>query len=1103
MSFVHLHVHTEYSLLDGATRIPGLIDAAEKMNMPAVAITDHGNMFGVIEFYKAAMKVDGDKNVIKGEDGLPEFRVKPILGCEVYTAARTMNDKEGEKDRFQGHLVLLAENNTGYQNLVKLVSAGYTKGLYYKPRVDKDELRKYSEGLIALSGCLLGDIQRKLKYDDYEGAKAEALEFLDIFGKDNFFLELQDQGLEEEAKVLPGMERLHDELGIPFVATNDVHYLKKEHAEAHDALLCIQTGKKIEDKERMQFSNDQFYFKSEKEMKKLFHDKPEAIANTAKIAERCNVYIDFDSQHLPDYVAPDGKANNAYLRELCEKGLDKRYGAEKEKYRERIEYELSVIEDMGFVTYFLIVWDFINYARENDIAVGPGRGSGAGSIVAYSLGITAIDPIEYGLIFERFLNPERVSMPDFDVDFCVERRNEVIEYVREKYGEENVAQIATFGRLKSKAVIRDVGRVMGMPYGDVDRIAKMVPNELNIDLKTALKKNTELQIARDNDDKINKLFSIAMDLEGIARNTGTHAAGVVIAQKPIDEYVPLYSSDKGVSTQFTMKTIEELGLLKMDFLGLRNLTVIQDACRQIKANHGVDIDFTTAKYDDPKVFELISSGNTDGIFQLEGGGMTDFMKRLKPSCIEDIIAGISLYRPGPMQYIDTYIDNKRNPGKIKYVDKSLEPILSVTYGVMVYQEQVMQIVRDLAGFTYGRSDEVRRAMSKKNHEKMEHEREIFLHGYKDEKNGVDISGCVANGVPEKDANTIFDQMTSFADYAFNKSHAAAYAVVAYQTAYLKAHYPVEFMAAQMSSFMGGDASQITRYVRNCVDMDIDILPPDVLESERNFSVKNGAIRFGLMGVKNVGNAASAIIEAREGNNDIDSLLSFLQAVNLESVNKKAVESLIKAGAFDRFEENRAKHLAVFENMMDLIRGEKKRVSENQLSLFDLNTDAMEQAEISIDLPDVPELSRRERLEYEKLMIGIYISGHPLDDYKDVLDNIALDDPTYITTDQLVNDNLKIRDGMSVCVVGIISSLRTLIRPNGNMAFINIEDYYGSREGLVFGKVYEESKPLLIEGSTIILRGVLSFKEEEDPKIRAKKITSIEVAKEYYAKKNGK
>jgi DNA polymerase-3 subunit alpha len=1099
--------------LDGAARIADLVEAVKKKDMNAVAITDHGNMFGVIDFYKAAKKAG----------------IKPIIGCEVYTAARSMDEKTSEKDKYQGHLVLLAENETGYKNLMKIVSAGYTRGFYYKPRVDKALLREHSEGLIALTACLAGDVPRKILYDDYEGAKKEALELLEIFGEGNLYIELQNHGLPDQEKTNPGLLRLHEETGIPLAATNDVHYLKQENAASHDALLCIQTGKKLEDEDRMRFPNDQFYLKSEKEMRQLFPGLDSAIENTQRIADRCNVEFDFNGRHLPDFTPPDGKENAAYLRELCEEGLVRRYGENAAAHRERLDFELDTIGQMGFVNYFLIVWDFIHYARMNGIAVGPGRGSAAGSLVSYCLGITNIDPIRYDLIFERFLNPERVTMPDIDIDFCYERRGEVIDYVIEKYGKQNVAQIITFGTLQAKAVIRDVGRVMGMTYGEVDKIAKMVPGELGIKLKDALKKSKELKAKQSEDERVKALLQTAMDLEGLKRNAGTHAAGVVIAKKSLDEYVPLYLSDKGVSTQFTMTTIEELGLLKMDFLGLRNLTVIQDAIRQIKENHGVDVQFDEMGMDDPKVFQLIKSGNTAGVFQLESPGMTDFFKKLQPNGFEDIIAGISLYRPGPMENIPTYLKSKKNPDRVRFAHPKLAPILDVTYGVMIYQEQVMQIVRDLAGYSYGRSDEVRRAMSKKKAEVMEKERAAFVNGTDGSDGKAPVAGCVANGVPRSVAEQIFDDMTDFASYAFNKSHAAAYAVVAYQTAWLKAYYPVEFMAALMSSFMG-DSKQISRYIRNCGEMGIKVLPPSVLESGRSFAAVGGNIRFGLMGIKNLGSAAECVLDARERNPEMKTLLDFLKTVDLDRVNKKAVESLIKAGAFDCFNENRAAHMAIFEMMIDRIKDGQKHVSAAQTSLFDMVPDVMQEADIDIPLPNIPDFPKMQRLAYEREFIGIYLSGHPLDEYTWVLEKLAEKEPTYMNAEMItgnpaaaqdaeetaqaaqpaedggepdwgnVAERPRVHDRMPVCFAGIIDSIRTLItKRNDTMAFVGAEDMYGRVEVIAFADCYEKSKEFIEQDGIVIVRGSISMKEGEDPKIVASKITPISVAENYYKK----
>jgi DNA polymerase-3 subunit alpha len=1148
-----LHVHTEYSLLDGAARIGELVKQAKKLKMSALAITDHGSMFGVIDFYKACKKEE----------------IKPILGCEVYTAARRMEDKDTEKDKYQGHLVLLAENMTGYKNLMKIVSAGYTRGFYYKPRVDKELLRKHSEGLIALSACLKGDIERMLVVGDYEGAKKEALALQDIFGEGNFFLELQDQGIEDEARVLPYMERIHEETGIPFAATNDVHYVRQDQATAQDILLCIQTLSTVDDADRMSFANDQFYLKSEKEMREVFANHPEACDNTQTVADRCNVELDFKTSHLPEFSAPDGKTNTVYLRELCEAGFAERYGEEKEQHRERLEYEFSTIQEMGFVEYFLIVWDFIRYAREHGIFVGPGRGSAAGSIVSYILHITDIDPIEYDLIFERFLNPERVSMPDIDIDFCIERRGEVIDYVIDKYGEDRVAQIITFGTLKPKAAVRDVGRSLGMSYGETDRIAKIIPYGPNVALADALK-IPEMKKAVSEDPRIEKLMKICGDLEGIARNAGTHAAGVVIGPDRLDEFVPLYKTDKGevsITTQFTKDTVEELGLLKMDFLGLRNLTVIRDALEMIEANHGVHVDFSKMKYDDQRVFDLIGNGNTAGVFQLESAGMTGLVKRLRPSNVEDITAVIALYRPGPMQFIDEYVDNKKHPDKIRYKHPKLEPILSVTYGVMVYQEQVMEIVRELAGYSYGRSDLVRRAMSKKKEEVMRKERDRFINGLADPDASKAVPGCVAGGVPADVANEIFDQMLRFAAYAFNKSHAAAYAVVAYQTAWLKTHYPAEFMAALMTSVMGKDIAQVGVFVRNAEEMGIAVLPPDILESDKKFTAGKGdgqtargkdtaqkddgqtaqgkdtaqkddgqsaqgkgAIRYGLLGIKNVGSGAvESIIAARKeavaAGHPWQSLSDVIKSVDLNAVNKKAMESLITAGAFDRFNTNRAQYMAIYEMLMDRVKRERDSVPDGQTSMFGspVAAEALQAAEIDIKPPEVNDFSNQEKMNMEKEILGIYLSGHPLDEYRGVIEHIANDEGTYVTGKAFVeagsygsasaaggaaDEEAEItdaaalgglRDKMPICFVGVISGKQTNFTKKGDLyARARVEDRYGSAEILVWPEPLEKANGAVENDSVVVLRGKVQLREEAAPTILVNKVTPIDVAERWYA-----
>ena len=1083
MAFTHLHVHTEYSLLDGAARIKDVVARAKELGMTSLAITDHGVMFGVIDFYRECNKQG----------------IKPVIGCEVYTAARTLFDKDSEKDKHMGHLVLLAKDNQGYKNLMKIVSEGYRHGFYYKPRIDKNVLRKYSGGLIALSACLAGDVQNRLLNGDYDGARREALEMLDIFGEGNYYLELQDQGLEEEARILPGMKRLHEETGIPFVATNDVHYVRQEDAEAQDVLMCIQTASTIDEENRMRFPNDQFYLKSEDEMRKIFANIPEAIDNTAKIADECNVTFTFGELHLPEFNAPDGLTNTKYLRKLCEQGLSERYpeasAEEKKELQQRLDYELGTIEKMGYVEYFLIVWDFINYAKQNGIMVGPGRGSAAGSIVAYTLRITDIDPIKYSLIFERFLNPERVSMPDIDIDFCYERRGEVIDYVTEKYGEDKVCQIITFGTMKAKQAVRDVGRVLNVSYPETDAIAKAIPFSLKMTIDLALETSPELKAKYENEETTKKVIDMARAIEGMPRHASTHAAGVVISKDSIDEYVPLYLADKGLSTQFNMTTIEELGLLKMDFLGLRNLTIIRDALEMIEADYEVTIDFSSMDYDDPAVYEMIASGNTQGIFQLESGGMTQFMKNLKPDCFEDIVAGISLYRPGPMASIPTYIDNKKHPGNIEYLHESLEPILSVTYGCLVYQEQVMQIVRDLGGYSYGRSDLVRRAMGKKKMDVMLQEKEYFINGKLDDDGNVEIAGCIRNGVPEITAEEIFNQMVSFAEYAFNKSHAAAYAVVAYETGYLKAHYTVEFMAALMTSVMG-DSDSIAKYMRNCTEMGIEVLPPDINESQKKFSVVDGKIRFGLLGVKNVGEGAiDAIIEARQTKGRPEDIFQFIENIDIHKVNKKAVESLIKAGALDCLNENRAAHLAVYESLMESAQSSARNNIEGQMSLFQLNADTMQESRSMNVLPDVRNFNQDILIAQEKEMLCVYITSHPLDEYADRIEQLVTvtsqDLADVLDSEEQGEMHTFVRDGMQATMAGIITSKKNLITKNNKMmAFVDMEDLYGTVEVVVFPNIYERFGSLVAEDSIVSVTGSINFKEGEVPKLLAEKIVDL-------------
>ena len=1075
MAFTHLHVHTEYSLLDGAASIKKLVARVKELGMDSVAITDHGVMFGVIDFWRECKKNN----------------IKPIIGCEVYTAARTMQDKDAIKDKRQGHLLLLAKDNVGYGNLMKIVSKGFTEGFYYKPRIDKDVLRQYSEGIICLTACLAGNTQQHLLRNDYEGAKKEVLELVDIFGSDNVYLELQDQGLEEEYKILPDMIKLHEETGLPLVATNDVHYINREDAVSHDVLLCIQTATTVDEENRMRFPNDQFYLKSEDEMTKLFPNLSEAISNTHKIAERCNVEFEFGKLHLPEFKAPYGLDNKTYLRQLCDKGLSDRYDEIDDTLRDRLEYELSTIEKMGYVEYFLIVWDFINYAKEQGIMVGPGRGSAAGSIVAYTLKITDIDPIKYNLIFERFLNPERVSMPDIDIDFCYERRQEVIDYVIEKYGADKVAQIITFGTMKAKAAVRDVGRALNVSYAETDAIAKAIPFELKMTIEKALNTNPDLRNSYEQDNVVKKVIDTARAIEGMPRHASTHAAGVVISKKSIDEYVPLYLAEKGISTQFTMTTIEELGLLKMDFLGLRNLTVIRDALELIENNYGVSIDFSKMDYDDSKVYKLIASGNTQGIFQLESAGMTQFMMNLKPDCFEDIVAGISLYRPGPMASIPTYIENKKHPEQIKYLHETLEPILNVTYGCLVYQEQVMQIVRDLAGYTYGHSDILRRAMGKKKMDVMLSEKEVF------------IQGCSNKNIPRNIAEEIFNQMVSFAEYAFNKSHAAAYAVVGYETGYLKAHYPVEFMAALMTSVIG-DGAAVSKYIRNCNEMGIEVLPPDVNESGKKFTVCDGKIRFGLLGVKNVGEGViDAIIDSRNKNGKIDDIVSFINNLDIHRVNKKAIESLIKAGALDSMDGHRAQFISVYESLIESAQNASKKNVAGQISLFELNSEEMDAGDVAITLPNVAPFPKEIVGAFEKEMLGVYVTEHPLKDFADVIERVSSVNCEILNkARQQINEGLPcdICDGDKVAIAGMITSKKTFItKSNKMMAFIEIEDLYGLVEVIVFPNVFERYKGLINEDSIIAIKGSLNFKEDESPKVLADSIRDVRIIKEESSK----
>lgn len=1076
--FVHLHVHTEYSLLDGFSRIKNLVNRAKELNMSAVAITDHGCMFGAIDFFKVAKK-----------EG-----IKPIIGCEVYTAPRGMKDKDPNFDKSQGHLILLAKDTTGYQNLIKLVSAAYVQGFYYKPRVDIDEIKKHSEGIIALSACLAGDVSQALMNRNYDKAKNIALKYKEIFGEENYYLEIQDHNLPEQKEVNRELIRLSKEIGVGLVATNDVHYVRKEDSKIHDILMCIQMGKTVNDPARMRFGSDEFYLKSREEMEEIFPEVQEALDNTSKIAQMCNVEFDFNTIHLPQYDVPDGYTPQEYLRMLCFKGLKERYKKPSQEILDRLEYELGVIEKMGYVEYFLITWDFINFARENSIMVGPGRGSAAGSIVSYTLYITDIDPIKYSLLFERFLNPERVSMPDIDIDFCYERREEVIDYVKRKYGEDHVAQIITFGTMGAKAAIRDVGRVLDVSYNKVDNIAKEIPFALGMTIDKALDTNPNLKKLYEEDSETKEIIDVSRKIEGMLRHASTHAAGVVISKKPIDEYVPLYKHQDAITTQFTMTTLEELGLLKMDFLGLRTLTVIRDALDLIEKNHNLKINFSKMEYDDPKVYELLSSGNTLGVFQLESAGMRSFMKQLKPDNFEDIVAGISLYRPGPMDSIPVYINNKNNPENVEYLHKKLKPIMEVTYGCLVYQEQVMQVVRDLGGYSYGRSDLVRRAMGKKKMDVMEKEREYFIHGKTDENGELEIAGCVRNGVPEDIGNKIFDDMIDFAKYAFNKSHAAAYGVLAYETAYLKAHYPVEFMAALITSVMG-NTDKVVEYIRECNSLKIDVLKPDINKSFTKFSVEDKSIRFGLAAVKNVGvNVLNNIIRERESSGEFKDFNEFCKRLDSKDLNKRIIESLIKCGAFDEMGDNRASLLLGYEKLLESISMDRKKNLAGQVSLFDgfdMDESINNDIQSMYTLPHVKELEEKERLYLEKEVLGMYVSGHPLSQYKDeikrntTINNAELNE---IKDDYITYLNLNERE---VTMGGIVinKTIRTTKR-NDLMAIIELEDLFGVIEVIVFPQVLQKYNTVIQEDKIIYIDGRLSIKEDENAKLIAREIRDM-------------
>ena len=1088
MAFTHLHVHTEYSLLDGSNKIKEYVKRVKELGMDSAAITDHGVMYGVIDFYKAC-KAEG---------------INPILGCEVYVAPNSRFDKEltGGEDRYY-HLVLLAENNKGYENLMKIVSRGFTEGYYYKPRVDMELLREYHEGIIALSACLAGEVQRYIQKGLVDEAKKAALKYQDCFGKGNYFLELQDHGLPEQKLVNTTLLQMSRELDIPMVVTNDVHYTYADDVKPHDILLCLQTGKKLSDEDRMRYEGGQYYVKSEEEMKGLFPYAWEAVENTQRIADRCHVEIEFGVTKLPKFDVPEGYNSWTYLNKLCYDGLKERYGDENapagetgQTLKERLDYELNVIQTMGYVDYFLIVWDFINYAKQNGIMVGPGRGSAAGSIVSYCLKITNIDPIRYNLLFERFLNPERVSMPDIDIDFCFERRQEVIDYVGRKYGQEKVVQIVTFGTLAAKGVIRDVGRVMDLPYAYVDSLAKMIPNELNITIDKALQMNPDMRKLYETDEQVKELIDMSRRLEGLPRHTSMHAAGVVICSRPAEELVPLSrGADGSITTQFTMTTIEELGLLKMDFLGLRTLTVLRDAVKLVKQSTGKEINLDQIDFDDKKVLASIGTGKTDGVFQLESAGMKNFMKELKPQNLEDIIAGISLYRPGPMDFIPKYIKGKSNFGTVTYLCPQLEPILAPTYGCIVYQEQVMQIVRDLGGYTLGRSDLVRRAMSKKKQAVMEKERANFVYGNPEEG----VPGCVANGIPENVASKIYDEMMDFAKYAFNKSHAACYAVVSYQTAYLKYYYPVEFMAALMTSVID-NPGKVAEYIMVCRSMGITILPPDINQGESGFSVNGNSIRYALTAIKSVGRPViDAVVSERKERGAYTNLQDFITRMADKEINKKAIENFIKAGALDSLGGTRKQFMSAYVQIMDHIVHDRKNNMAGQISLFDI-VDESEKSSYDVRLPDVGEYSKDMILAFEKEVLGIYVSGHPLEEFEDLWRRGI----TNTTADFVLEEEsgeTRVRDNASCTIGGIISNKKIKYTKNDKiMAFLQIEDLVGTVEVIVFPRDYEKNSMKLLEDNKVFIKGHVSLEEDRDGKVICEGITAFdEIPKKLWIK----
>lgn len=1083
MKFAHLHVHTEYSLLDGSGKINEMVARTKELGMDSLAITDHGQMYGVIDFYRACK----------------EQGIRPILGCEVYVAPKSRFDREtNNSDERYNHLVLLAENNIGYQNLMKIVSLGYLEGFYYKPRVDYEVLEKYSEGIIALSACLAGEVSTNLRKGLYESAKKSALRLQEVFGKDNFYLELQDHGMAEQRNVNQNLLRMSEETGIELVVTNDVHYTYEEDAGAHDILLCIQTQKKVSDEDRMRYEGGQYFIKSPEQMQELFSYATKALLNTQKIAERCNVEISFGEYKLPEFDVPEDYNALEYLKRLCNQGLKERYFEVTPNLSERLNYEIETINNMGFVDYFIIVWDFIKYAKDHDIMVGPGRGSAAGSLVAYTLGITNIDPIKYNLLFERFLNPERVTMPDIDIDFCFERRQEVIDYVVRKYGEEKVAQIITFGTMAARGVIRDVGRALNYSYASVDQVAKMIPQEIGITISKALKKNPELKQIYNSDEQIKYLLDMSMRLEGLPRHASTHAAGVVISKKPIVEYVPLASSSDGaVTTQFPMTILEELGLLKMDFLGLRTLTVIRDSLDLINRNLDRDnkIIIDQIDFEDKGVYDMISRGKTIGVFQLESAGMTSFMKSLKPNCMEDVIAGIALYRPGPMDFIPKYIEGKNNPDCITYDTKELELILGPTYGCIVYQEQVMQIVRNLAGYSFGRSDLVRRAMSKKKQEVMDKERNNFIYGNKVEN----IPGCINNGISEEAAKNIFEEMIDFAKYAFNKSHAAAYALISYQTAYLKYYYPVEFMAALINSVID-NPSKVAIYIEQCRKMSIQIIPPDINEGESGFSVSEGNIRYGLSAIKGLGKSViNVIVDERSKNGQFKDLRDFITRLSAKEVNKRTIESFIKAGAFDSIPGTRKQLMMIYVQVLDDVIKEKKDNLSGQMSLFDFMEEE-EKDKYQERYPNVGEYTKEEILSFEKEVLGIYISGHPLESFQNLLEkNITVTSIDFLLDDETNVPNVV--DGKYETIGGIVNSItRKTTKTNALMAFISIEDIIGNVEVIIFPREYERYHSIIVEEAKLFIRGRATVEEDKPAKIICQEIIPFDnVSKEVWVR----